>query len=85
MALSIKDPEADRLARELAEATGESLTEAVTKALRERLRIVRPDTRTPEQFAADVHAIVGEYARLRVVDDRSADEIIGYDERGLPR
>ena len=85
MALSIKDPEADRLARELAEATGESLTEAVTNALRERLRIVRPDTRTPEQFAADVNAIVEQYSRLAVVDDRSADEIIGYDERGLPR
>ncbi len=37
VALSIKDPEADRLARALAVATGESLTEAVTEALRERL------------------------------------------------
>ena len=37
MALSIKDPEADRLARELAARTGETLTEAVVVALRERL------------------------------------------------
>ncbi|MDQ4043975.1 MAG: type II toxin-antitoxin system VapB family antitoxin, partial [Chloroflexota bacterium] len=37
MALSIKNPEAERLARELARTTGESLTQAVTAALRERL------------------------------------------------
>ena len=38
MALCIKDPEADRLARELARQTGESLTQAVVVALRERLQ-----------------------------------------------
>ena len=37
MALSIKDQEADRLARELAARTGETLTEAIVVALRERL------------------------------------------------
>jgi hypothetical protein len=34
VALYIKDPEADRLARELASVTGETLTEAVLKAAR---------------------------------------------------
>jgi hypothetical protein len=34
MPLSIKDPDADRLARALARHTGETLTEAVIKALR---------------------------------------------------
>jgi antitoxin VapB len=85
MALSIKDPEADRLAREVTKVTGESLTEAVTNALRQRLRLLRGDDRTPEQFAADINAIVDRYASRPVVDDRTADEIIGYDERGLPR
>jgi antitoxin VapB len=37
MPLSIKDPDADRLARALAQRTGETLTEAVINALRERL------------------------------------------------
>ena len=41
MALSIRDPETDRLARELAALTGESMTEAIRKALAERLA---PDT-----------------------------------------
>ncbi len=38
MALSIKDPESDRLARELAQATGESLTESPCPSARASLR-----------------------------------------------
>jgi hypothetical protein len=38
MALSIKDPEADRLARELAARTGETLTEAIVVALLDETR-----------------------------------------------
>ena len=41
MALSLKDPEADRLAREVAARTGETLTAAVVVALRERLARLR--------------------------------------------
>lgn len=37
MALSLKDPETDRLARALAALTGETLTEAIRRALAERL------------------------------------------------
>jgi antitoxin VapB len=84
MALSIKDEEADRLARELAAATGESLTEAVTKALRDRLRVVRGDNRTDAEYLADIQRIVADYNQRPVVDDRSPDEIIGYDKNGLP-
>lgn len=82
MALSIKHPEADRLARELADRTGETITEAVTKAIRERL--VRETGRTPEAIRASIDRIVAEVALLPVYDDRTADEILGYDENGLP-
>jgi antitoxin VapB len=85
MALSIKDPEADRLARELAKATGESLTEAVTNALRERLRVFQGKQKSREEQLSQVMAIVDRFAARPVFDARSADEIIGYDERGLPR
>jgi len=84
MALSIKDPEADRLARELANATGESLTEAVTKAIRERLRVIRGDNRSEEEFLADIRKIVDDYQRHGIVDHRTEDDILGYDEFGLP-
>ena len=54
MALSIKDPEADRLAREVAKATGESLTTAVVQSLRERLaRVRRMRGRSPWRGAVE--------------------------------
>lgn len=82
MALSIKTEEADRLARELAEATHETLTEAVTVALRERLERVRSRQRADIVYRLDRLAV--EYGAHPVHDSRSADEIIGYDANGLP-
>ncbi|OMB94448.1 antitoxin [Mycobacterium sp. NS-7484] len=83
MALSIKDPEADRLARELAARTGETLTEAVVVALRERL--ARHTGRLGAVPLRDeLAAIRSRCAALPVLDDRSAEEVLGYDDRGLP-
>lgn len=82
MALSIKDTETDRLARELADATGETLTTAVTTALRERLERVRG--LRGQDLAAELTAIADRCAGLPVLDDRPAEEILGYDEAGLP-
>ena len=82
MALSIKNPEADRLARQLAAATGESLTEAVTEAIRARL--VRETGWSPEGFEDAVARVQARLAASPVLDDRTPDEIIGYDEHGLP-
>lgn len=83
MALNIKDPDTDRLARELAEETGETLTSALHAALAERLARVRRQQRVASR--PDLHHYI-ERARARaVLDDRDADEILGYDENGLPR
>ena len=82
MALSIKTDEADRLARELAEATHETLTQAVTTALRERLERVRSEQRS--EYEQRWQRLIDEYQELPEADSRSADEIIGYDEHGLP-
>ncbi|MGW4848583.1 type II toxin-antitoxin system VapB family antitoxin [Nocardia brasiliensis] len=83
MALSIKHPEADRLARELAAQTGETLTEAVVIALRERLARETGRARSVP-VRAELAAIRRRCSALPVIDNRSADEIVGYDERGLP-
>lgn len=83
MALNIKDAETDRLARELSRATGESLTAAVAVALRERLERVRGRTRGRD-LAAELDAIALRCAALPVLDERPEEEILGYDERGLP-
>lgn len=84
MALSIKDAEADRLARELAERTGESLTQAVVVALRERLQREQGHRRPPA-LREELAAIRRRCSTLPVLDNRSPEEILGYDECGLPR
>jgi antitoxin VapB len=84
MALSIKHPEADKLARELARRTGESLTEAVVTALRERLRREEGRVRSRD-LVKDLEAIARRCSRLPVLDGRTPDEILGYDRNGVPR
>ena len=84
MSLSVNDPEAEKLAQALAERMGESVDEAVVKALRERL------ARTPERTGGarrrgESLAIGRECAALPDYDLRSAGEILGYDEHGIPR
>ena len=90
MALTIESPEAERLARELAERTGESVAEAVTTALRAELARKSPPTGeapvTPQRkrSASEIlHESALRIARMPVLDTRSAEEIIGYDENGL--
>ena len=83
MALSIKHPEADQLARELAAETGESLTDAVIAALRERLERQRGQ-RGRRRLREDIARIQQRYQQLPIRDARSADDILGYDDLGLP-
>jgi antitoxin VapB len=82
MAFSIKNDEADQLVRDLVAVTGESLTEAVTIALRERLARQRRAVGGSRLDRIKRHAEA--FARLPVLDDRSPDEILGYDQSGLP-
>jgi antitoxin VapB len=83
MALSIKNDEADRLVRELAELTGESLTEAVVSSLRERLERQRAQ-RDSRPLAERLMEAGRRCARRPVRDHRTPDEILGYDDSGLP-
>jgi antitoxin VapB len=83
MALSIKGDEADRLARELAAETGETLTEAVEIALRERLD--REHAKHTADMRTRLSRLAADVAAMPVVDDRTPEEIIGYDDTGLPR
>jgi antitoxin VapB len=83
MALSIKNREAERLARELANVTGETITEAVMSAMREQLARKRASAsaRALEESLRDVHERV---ARIPVLDNRSPEDML-YDEHGLPK
>ena len=83
MALSIKNREAERLARELADVTGQTITEAVISAMREQLARKRASVsaRALMESLRDVHERV---ARIPVLDNRSPEEML-YDEHGLPK
>lgn len=82
MAFSIKNDETDDLLRALTAVTGETLTEAVTIALRERLE--RERRAVGGSKLERIQRCAEALRRLPVLDDRSADEILGYDAQGLP-
>lgn len=84
MALSIKSIEVERMAREISSKTGESLTGAIQKALEERLERLK-QARRQQILAGQLEEILQRVDRLPVLDSRSPDEILGYDENGLPR
>jgi antitoxin VapB len=80
--LSIKNPAAHQLAEQVAKQMGVTLTEAVIRALEDKVR------QAPKPKPIDwkkLDAILARFDALPVLDPRSPDEILGYDEFGLPR
>jgi len=84
MPLNIKDPTTEKYVRELAAVTGEGVTVAVRKAAGERLERVRRE-KAGRSLAADLLEIGARCAALPDLDTRTPEEILGYDEHGLPR
>jgi antitoxin VapB len=86
MGLNIKNPEAHRLAQELAELTGESMATAVTKAVRLRIEEIKRQRKIKGSLADEIMRIGREAAALMTEEERTAnydDDL--YDENGLPR
>ena len=83
MALSIRNAQTEELARELAEATGESLTEAVKVAVQERLARLGSGQGNDQKRRRAEELLTALWA-LPDLDTRSPEEILVYDERGLP-
>ena len=83
MPLNIKDDDTHALAKRLAGVTGESLTKAVKRAIQDRLAQVER-SRNGNRIADELDHIAQHCAKLPRRDRRSTDEIIGYDELGLP-
>ena len=83
MGISIKHDAYERAIRELASDDNVSLTEAIGQAVLEKLE--RKRSVAPRESYMDrvrrAHAMI---AHLPILDDRTPDEIIGYDEHGLP-
>jgi antitoxin VapB len=83
MAISLKDNETDRLAREVAALIGETLTEAIRTALAERLERERLWRGQPGDLLARLRQIGEHRASLPDLDARTSEEIVGYDETGM--
>ena len=79
--LNLKDAETHALAAELAAEQGVSLNQIVKEALREK-RDRMQDKRS--RLADRLMEIGQRCSRLPVLDPRSPEEILGYDEHGLP-
>ena len=84
MALNIRNAETEQLAEALARLTGETKTRAVTVALRDRLNRLQWG-RSGRSLAQELEEIADHcFSSLPVLDCRDTDEILGYDEIGLP-
>ena len=83
MALNIRNDRAEELAITVSRLTGESKTQAVTQALQERLDRLRKKNNR-RSLVEDILEIARQCDKLPVLDDRTAEEILGYDEDGLP-
>ena len=82
------DPETERLARKLAEVTGKPLPMIVRQAIEAeaaKAGIAGTARLSPDQLLARMTEITDGFARLPILDPREPDEIIGYDEHGVPK
>jgi antitoxin VapB len=84
VSLNIKNPATVALADELARRQGISKTAAIHQALSERLRRMGFGDAEEQRLLAELRAIRQRVARLPELDRRPDEEIIGYDEHGIP-
>jgi antitoxin VapB len=83
MPISIKNAETEELARQLAKETGETITEVIKKSLQDRLQRVR-GRRHARGLPEQVEDILQRLDALPTLDERPDDEILGYDQDGIP-
>jgi antitoxin VapB len=79
MALNIKSPQTEQLVRELAKRTGLSITEAVHQAAAEKLRAIDEDR---EKRRRALYEIIEQGRGLPILDTRTDEEILGYNDQG---
>jgi antitoxin VapB len=82
----IRRPKAVAKIRKLARRTGETLTDAVERAVEERLAKLGPMRRKKGRIDRKRLAeLLAYFDSLPVDDPRSHEDIIGYDETGVPK
>ena len=84
MALSIRNSKTEKLAREVAAESGETITQAITRALEERLERIRGRS-TATDLVEEILKISKRCSAIPDRDQRSSNEILGYDSAGVPK
>lgn len=85
MPLSIKNTDVERLARELARRRRTTITEAIRQSLE---REIARERRIPRDHLKPLYdrlkAVAERTAALPTLSDATEDEILGYDDFGIP-
>lgn len=85
MALSIKDPQIDRQVRTLARRLNTTMTGAIKRAVNNELeRTARFSPEEIERRMAALRELRARIDRSKLDWSKTDDEILGYDENGLP-
>lgn len=82
MALSIRNPRAEELARKIAEMSGENITQVILHALENHIEKLRGQRLYPDKVE-EIMSISSRCSSLPDIDKRSPDEILGYNEIGV--
>jgi antitoxin VapB len=80
--MNIRSSKVDELARRLAHLTGEDIETALQRAIEERLVRLAPRSSADRETA--IATFFERMSKMPVLDARPADEIVGYDDSGLP-
>lgn len=87
MTLSIRDPQVDRMARELAQRSGQSITAVVRAALETYAGLPADRDLAVRQRRRALHELKARIAAVPPVDPRGAEAIMRdlYDDHGSPK
>lgn len=85
MGVIVKNPATEAKIRKLASRTGETLTEAIDHAVEERLERLGPRKQTARVNRKKLAKLLAYFDSLPKINEHlTDDEIVGYDENGLP-
>ena len=82
MVLMIKNARADRIVRELASRSSAAI--ATASAIVSPVRLARLPKTKGRIDREELERVLARIRSYPITDDRTADEILGYDENGLP-
>jgi len=82
MAISIRNPHAEQLARKIAAISGENITQVIIHALENHMERLRGQRIYPDTIE-EIMNISSRCSSIPDIDKRTPDEILGYNKIGV--